>query len=32
MKTIVCKEYGSSDLKEGVLGSEQAHVYETNKI
>ncbi|MFD0769051.1 hypothetical protein ACFQZ1_09115 [Bacillus sp. CGMCC 1.60114] len=32
MKAIVCKECGSSNLKEGVLGSEQAHVYEPNKV
>ncbi|MCI0768278.1 hypothetical protein [Bacillus sp. TL12] len=32
MKTIVCKECGSSNFKKGVLGSEQAHVYEPNNV
>lgn len=31
-ETIVCNKCGSSNFKEGVLGSEQAHVYEPNTI
>ncbi|HDR7567587.1 MULTISPECIES: hypothetical protein [Bacillus] len=32
MTVEACKSCGSLNFKEGVLGSEQAHVYEVNKI